>query len=211
MNISQSVHPRNFNTLIISFITRLSTRKTLIIFAINIIMLFLINSGGSFSALANSSVTSALSHKGTLFSDTVVAKEYKTAKLKENAEPFIKLISPRGGEVWEEGKAYEIRWESQGVDEVYIGVAVGGKDKGLLYSKGSSKIDAEGGKISWKIPKRFITGFGPAKSDLVRIMIFDTRNSTIRDLSGYFTIEGRTDTAETSPSEYKNLRSQGQD
>jgi hypothetical protein len=163
--------------------------------------------------LANSSVTSTPSHSGTLCSNTVVIKEYKTAKLKENAEPFIKLISPRGGEVWEEGKTYEIRWKSQGVDEVYIAAADAGKDKGLLYSRGSSKIDAGCGKISWKIPVGFVTGFGPAKSELVRIMIFDTRDNTIRDLSGYFTIEGRKNTAETTPSPptHTELKSQGQD
>jgi hypothetical protein len=173
-------------------------------------MLFLINSGGSFSALANSYVTSALSHKGTLCSNTLVVKEYKTAKLKENLEPFIKLISPRGGEVWEEGKAYEIRWEAQGVDEVYIGVAMGGKDKGILESEGSN---ARCGKLVWEIPVGFVTGFGLAKSERVRIMIFDAHDSAIRDQSGYFIIEGRKDTDETSPSPatYTNLRSQEQD
>jgi hypothetical protein len=173
-------------------------------------MLFLIHSGGSFSALANSSVTSAPSHKGTLWSNTVVVKEYKTAKLKENAEPFIKLISPRGGEVWEEGKTYEIRWESQGVDEVYIGVAVGGKDKGILESEGSN---ARSGKLVWEIPVGFVTGFGIAKSERVRIMIFDAHDSAIRDQTGYFIIEGRKDTAETSPSPaaYTDLKSQEQD
>jgi hypothetical protein len=195
----------------LSFITReLSTRKKLIIFAINIIMLFLINSVGSLAASPYSDITSSLSHKGTVYCNSNVLKEYKIAKLKENVEPFIKLISPHGGEVWEEGKTYEIRWESRGIDEVYIGVAMGGKDKGLLESEGSN---ARCGKLVWEIPVGFVTGFGIAKSERVRIMIFNAHDRAIRDQSGYFTIEGRKETAEASPSPvtYTDLKSQEQD
>jgi hypothetical protein len=137
-------------------------------------------------------------------------KKYQLAELKAATSPRITLFSPQGGEVWQEGKHYEIRWESQGVDEVYIGVAVGGKDKGILESEGSN---ARCGKLVWEIPVGFVTGFGIARSERVRIMIYDVRNSTIRDLSGYFTIEGRTDTAETSPSPatHTELISQDQD
>ena len=139
--------------------------------------------------------------------------EYQLVELKEAAPPHIALLSPQGGEVWKEGKTYEIRWESQGVDKVYIGVAIGGKDKGFVYSQGSPKIDASCGRILWEIPVGFVTGFGIARSEQVRIMVFDARDSTIRDLSGYFTIEGKKETTETAPlpSPPTELRSQDQD
>jgi hypothetical protein len=176
---------------------------------LSILLFFLINMGGSTLVMASPSVTLSPLHRHKVS----VSTEYRLAELKEAAPPRITLLSPQGGEVWKEGETHEIRWESQGVDKVYIGVAVGGKDKGLLYSKGSSKIDAECGKISWKIPKRFITGLGPAKSDWVRVEIFDVNDHTIRDVSGYFTIECRKETVETapSPSPRTELKSQEQD
>jgi len=186
-------------------------RKKSITLTILIIIFSLIHIGGPLSASANSYATSPRSPNETVCSDSTVANKYTIAGLQDNVKPFINLIAPRGGEVWEEGKTYEIRWESQGVDEVYIAAAVGGKDKGLVESGGSNKIDAECGKIFWEIPVGFVTGFGIAKSERVRIMIYDARNSTIRDLSGSFTIEGVKSPAETVSGDHTDLRSQGQD
>jgi len=198
------------------YLKRVMTRELLkrrrsITLAILIIIFSPIHIGGPLFASANSYATSPFSPKGAVCSDGAAGKEYTIAGLKEDVQPFIKLISPRGGEVWEEGKTYEIRWESQGLDEVYIAAAVGGKDKGLVESGGSNKIDAGCGKISWEIPVGFVTGFGIVKSERVRIMIFDARNSTIRDLSGSFTIEGVKSPAETVSGDHTDLRSQGQD
>ena len=201
-----------------SYYKRVMTRELLkrrrsIPLAILIIIFSPIHIGGTLRASVNSYATPPRSPHGTVCSDSAVVNKYTIAGLKEDVQPFIKLISPRGGEVWEEGKTHEIRWESRGIDEVYIAAAVGGKDKGLVESGGSNKIDARRGKISWKIPIGFVTCFGIAKSEQVRIMIFDVRNSTIRDLSGSFTIEGRKETAETppSPSPHTKLTPEGQD
>lgn len=153
-------------------------------------------------ASANSYATPPHSLYGTVWCDSAVVTKYTIAGLQENVKPFIKLISPRGGEVWEEGKTYEITWESQGVDNVYISVAVGGKDKGLLEEGGKSTIDAKRGKIAWNIPVGFITGFGVPRSDRVRIMIFDIQNSVISSVSDYFMIEGAANTAPASPAEH---------
>lgn len=174
-------------------------------------MLFLICSGGSLASSTNSYVISTSSNRKTVGSDDAVVNKYTIAGLQENVQPFIKLVSPRDGEVWKEGKTYEIRWESQGVDEIYIAAAVGGKDKGLVESGGSPKIGAGCGMIFWEIPVGFVTGFGIAKSEQVRIMIYDAHNSTIRDLSGPFTIEGVKPPAETVPRDHRGLRSQAQD
>jgi len=191
-----------------SYYTRVMTRELLkrrqsITLAILIIIFSPIHICGPLFASANSYATSPRSPHGTVCSTRTVAKEYTIAGLKEDAQPFIKLISPRGAEVWEEGKTYEIRWESQGVDNVYISVAVGGKDKGLLEQGGKSTIDAKKGMIAWNIPVGFITGFGVPRSDRVRIMVFDIQNSVISSVSDYFTIEGATNTSTASPAEHK--------
>jgi hypothetical protein len=198
------------------YLKRVMTRELLkrrqsITLTILIIIFSPIHMGGLLCASANSYATSPRSPNGTVCSDGAVVKEYTIAGLKEDVKPFIKLISPNGGEVWEEGKTYEIRWESQGVDEVYIAAAVGGKDKGLVESGGSNKIDARCGKIFWEIPIGFVTGFGIAKSEQARIMIYDARNSTIRDLSGSFTIEGVKSPNETVSGDHTGQSSQGQD
>lgn len=186
-----------------SYYKRVMTRELLrrqsITLAILIIIFFPLHICGPLSAPANSYATSTRSPNGTVCNGSAVVNKYTIAGLQENVKPFVKLISPRGGEVWEEGKAYEIRWESKGVDEVYIAAAVGGKDKGLVESDGSSKIDARCGKVSWKIPVGFVTGFGVSRSDRVRIMIFDIQNSAILSVSDYFTIEGARATV-TDPS-----------
>jgi hypothetical protein len=155
-------------------------KKPLLSLAIIIILFSAISIGSALAAPANPSATSTSASR-----------------------PFIKLISPHGGEVWAEGKTYEITWESRGVDNVYISVAVGGKDKGLLEERGKSTIDAKKGMIAWNIPVGFITGFGISKSDRVRIMVFDIKNSAISSVSDYFMIEGATNTSTASPADHK--------
>jgi hypothetical protein len=134
---------------------------------------------------------------------SLAASANPSATTTPSTRPFIKLISPHEGEVWAEGKTYEITWESQGVDNVYISVAVGGKDKGLLEDGGKNTIDAKKGMIAWNIPVGFITGFGVPRSDRVRIMIFDIKNSAISSVSDYFMIEGATNTSTASPADPK--------
>jgi hypothetical protein len=46
--------------------------------------------------------------------------DYSSAKVMEDTEPSITVISPNGGEKWEIGEAYDITWDSQGLDGVNI-------------------------------------------------------------------------------------------
>ncbi len=121
------------------------------------------------------------------FSDEPVLPETPGAEQKS-----IRILSPEGGEVWEEGETCIIRWESEGVEEVHVAVAVGGKDKGLLEDDGGRvAIDATKGFFEWAIPEGFITAFGPEKSENVRVMVFDTEDFETRDASDYFTVTGK--------------------
>ena len=102
---------------------------------------------------------------------------------------FIKIIQPTGGKVFQEGQSLLIRWRATGVKNVYISVAVGGKDRGLLGE--ARPIDALRGEYLWRIPEGFITGFGIPESKNVRLMIYDVKDDSVRDISSPFTVRGR--------------------
>ncbi|MEO0084949.1 MAG: hypothetical protein ABIJ94_04430, partial [candidate division WOR-3 bacterium] len=42
------------------------------------------------------------------------------SKGKENVEPYIKVLSPNGGEQWKIGETYNIKWDSAGVSKIYV-------------------------------------------------------------------------------------------
>jgi hypothetical protein len=45
---------------------------------------------------------------------------FKFVETTKKEEPYIKIISPNGGEEWEEGKTHTIKWESSGVNKINI-------------------------------------------------------------------------------------------
>ena len=106
----------------------------------------------------------------------------------KNNNPYIKLISPNGGEVWIEGNTYEISWESTDVGKVIISVAMGGKDLGTLSDE-NEKIDAKSGKFVWTIPRHYVSGFGIAQSNKMKIMIRDAKDHTLKSTTNNFTIK----------------------
>lgn len=69
-------------------------------------------------------------------------------------EPYIKVLSPNGGEEWNIGNTYTIKWNSNGVEKIDIG-----------YKKEGSGVDINGwigeevsaslGEYSWNIPNIF--------------------------------------------------------
>jgi hypothetical protein len=73
------------------------------------------------------------------------------------ASKELTIISPNGGEVWEIGKTYDIKWSSNEVDKVYIEYiyqSPGRGESGPIVSG----IPASSGKYSWTIPSSFKTG-----------------------------------------------------
>ncbi|HUW71723.1 MAG TPA: peptidoglycan-binding protein [Candidatus Humimicrobiaceae bacterium] len=72
--------------------------------------------------------------------------------------PSIAVVSPNGGEAWESGKTYDIRWQSQGVDRIAILIA------DYTYSSEIIKpiiedISAATGRYTWTIPNDFFPTF----------------------------------------------------
>jgi len=76
--------------------------------------------------------------------------------------PFITVLSPNGGEKWENGKTYDIKWTSSKVDKINI----------ILYQRAETSswfnnilvplsvitngyVPANLGKYSWKVPSNY--------------------------------------------------------
>jgi hypothetical protein len=92
-------------------------------------------------------------------------------------EPSIEVLSPNGGEQWQEGDLYDIVWASSGVAVVDIAVASGGKDLGLI----ASGVDATRGRHTWGISSGLVSGLGIVRSDDMRIRISDRSDPALYD------------------------------
>ena len=89
--------------------------------------------------------------------------------------PTIKIISPKGGEVWIEGKTYDITWDSLGIEKISISAVMGGHDLGEI----AVGINATADRYSWTIPLGKVSSFGQSSSNNVRIRIEDDKNPNI--------------------------------
>ena len=131
--------------------------------------------------------------------DTVPARTAgaDTAPLPADTVPAdtlpYRIDAPRAGVLWREGETHVIRWTRAYPGPVNVGAAVGGKDKGHL----SFAIPAGTDSLEWRIPVGFVTGFGPERSDAVRIRVESSDDPRIGVESAPFTIAAA-DTA-TSP------------
>ena len=67
-----------------------------------------------------------------------------------NTAPWIKVLSPAGGEVYTVGQNVNVEWTSCNVDKVFVAWAQGGHDKGLL--SGETPISANQGSYRWIVP-----------------------------------------------------------
>lgn len=54
------------------------------------------------------------------------------ARITPISNATIKLTSPAGGEVWTEGKTYDIEWTSSEIKKINISAAMGGHDLGHI-------------------------------------------------------------------------------
>jgi hypothetical protein len=99
--------------------------------------------------------------------------------------PYV-VLSPALGAVWREGTSHVIRWTARRPGAVNIGAAMGGKDRGHLVFD----VPADADSLRWTVPPGFVTGFGPARSDAVRIRIEDAGDPRIGVESAPFSVVG---------------------
>ncbi|MFO7918892.1 MAG: hypothetical protein R6V13_12530 [Anaerolineae bacterium] len=93
------------------------------------------------------------------------------------SESPIRVVSPIGGARWLEGETYNIVWKALNVQRVDIGVALGGKDRGFI----ATDVPASEGRYAWTIPTGFVSDFGIAESNAVRVRVSDSANSSVYD------------------------------
>jgi hypothetical protein len=85
-----------------------------------------------------------------------------------------------------EGETYVIRWSAPAGMRIDLGAAMGGKDKGMLLVGAPARPES----LVWKIPIGFVTGFGVASSDQVRLRLEDADSAGHYVEAGPFTVRG---------------------
>jgi hypothetical protein len=101
--------------------------------------------------------------------------------------PTMIVLRPAAGDTWAEGETYTIRWRAGGITRVNIGLALGGKDKGHV----ALDIPASPDSLRWRVPLGFVSGFGLARSDAVRVRVENAQNPAQFADSPPFTVTGR--------------------
>lgn len=96
------------------------------------------------------------------------------------------LVSPRAGDTLIEGHAYVVRWLAPDTFRINLGAVMGGKDKGYLLMDAPATPDS----MVWTVPEGFVTGFGIASSDVVRLRLENAGNPDQWTEAGPFTIRG---------------------
>ena len=96
------------------------------------------------------------------------------------------IIFPKAGDTLIEGRTYIIRWHAPDSMTINLGAAMGGHDKGLLLDHAPARPDT----LVWSIPVGYVTGFGPASSDVMRLRLENAANPDQYTEAGPFTIRG---------------------
>jgi hypothetical protein len=98
----------------------------------------------------------------------------------------LALLSPQAGDTLVEGETYVIRWSAPAGMRIDLGAAMGGKDKGMLLVGAPAQPES----LVWKLPVGFVTGFGVASSDQVRLRLEDADSAGHFVEAGPFTVRG---------------------
>ncbi|HJP57074.1 MAG TPA: hypothetical protein VJ847_08625 [Gemmatimonadales bacterium] len=101
-------------------------------------------------------------------------------------DTVFRITEPTPGVLWHEGEVHVIRWSGRRSGQVAIGAVMGGKDRGHL----TFGVPATQDSFAWTVPRGFITGFGIARSDAVRIRVEDAADPTVGVESAPFSIAG---------------------
>ncbi|MES2306476.1 MAG: hypothetical protein V4558_13290 [Gemmatimonadota bacterium] len=95
--------------------------------------------------------------------------------------------TPAPGDTLVEGRSYLIRWVAVPARRINLGAVMGGKDKGFLLTNAPAGLDS----LLWTVPIGFVTGFGPASSDQIRLRLENADKPSEWVETGRFVIVGR--------------------
>lgn len=79
-----------------------------------------------------------------------IISTFKFIEIKEPKEAYIKVLSPNGGEEWEVGKTYKIKWDYEGNDNNFVNIELWDGESGRLVF--ASGISASQKYYDWKVP-----------------------------------------------------------
>ena len=96
------------------------------------------------------------------------------------------FLSPQAGDVWPEGSMQVVRWKAPWHARVNVAAAMGGKDKGHLAMNLDPGVDS----ITWRVPAGFVTGFGIARAENVRLRLENAEDPALFVDSDTFTVAG---------------------
>jgi len=104
----------------------------------------------------------------------MTAKSYSSFTIKEvvQEEPFLRIVSPNGGEEWEVGSEQKIAWESRNVSKVNLSISFNGGQTWMSIATG---VDASPGAYAWTLPTN--------ASDQCRVRISDASGSGVESVS----------------------------
>lgn len=98
--------------------------------------------------------------------------------------PYVKIVSPNGGETWQAGKTYTILWDTLGLSDGKIDIDVINPNGVALYDRQAAFNIVNTGQFDWKIPADL---FGNYK---IKISAFDKSRNPQSDSTSasYFNI-----------------------
>jgi hypothetical protein len=98
----------------------------------------------------------------------------------------LALLSPRAGDTLVEARSYVIRWSAPAGMRISLGLATGGKDRGMLLVDAPAERDS----LVWNVPVGFVTGFGVKSLDQVRLRLEQADSAGRYVEAGPFTVTG---------------------
>ena len=137
----------------------------------------------SLGAMALMAACLACSSRGV---DSAAGSHPSGAAKPNGARVAFAITYPRTGDTLIEGHTYVLRWRAPDTMTINLGAAMGGHDKGLLLDHAPSAPDT----LVWTIPVGYVTGFGPASSDMMRLRLENAANPDQYAEVGPFTITG---------------------
>jgi len=119
-----------------------------------------------------------------------------TFRFIEIEKPYIKVISPNGGEEWVIGNTYDIVWEAKGLEKVDIAFKDYKYTPPQIYSI-VSEIPASLGKYSFTIGSTEIQFYGFPPGERYKILVIDEMDLpylAVDESDNYFTIVKKNET-----------------
>ena len=94
--------------------------------------------------------------------------------------PYIKVISPNGGEKWEANSTQTISWQSNNITKIKIEYSFGG----MVWHSIATNIDASSGQYSWTVLNVQIAEVLIKVSDASNPFVFDINDKQFRIVIG---------------------------